>query len=240
MHRTIRNLLIVSLILIIQPIFLYSQKERPWNKPIYDQHPYHFGFALGINSLNARTVNSAEFFSLDTVYAIQAQSQPGFSVIMVTNLRLGENFSLRFTPGLIFGQRNFHYLHRTPQNPTQLNEHIMRIESTYASFPLLLKYRSVRFNNYRPYLLAGFNYCIDLESEKKIRDEERPKIQLARNDVYLEGGIGIDYYFPFFKFSTELKFSLGLMNLLRPDNTEYTRALEKINGRMFSVLFYFE
>ena len=116
----------------------------------------------------------------------------------------------------------------------------MKIESTYATFPLLLKYRSVRLNNYRPYIIAGINYAFDLESEKKIRDDEKPKIRLNRHDIYVEFGFGSDYYFPFFKFSTELKFSFGLLNMIRPDETEYTKAIEKLNGRMVSLMFYFE
>ena len=219
---------------------LYSQKKQVWNKPLYDVYRYHFGFALGINTFSMRTVNSASFFQLDTVYSIEGARQPGFSILMVGNLRLAENFDLRFTPGLVFGQRNIHYLLNLNGDPTNLKEHIMRIESTYATFPLLLKYRSVRVNNYRPYVIAGVSYAFDLESEKKIRDEEKPKIRLFRQDVYIEGGFGLDYYFPFFKFATEVKFSVGMLNLIRRDNTEYTEALERINSRMFSMLFYFE
>jgi hypothetical protein len=121
-----------------------------------------------------------------------------------------------------------------------LKEHVMRIESTFATFPLLFKYRSIRLNNYRPYIIAGVNYCLDLESEKRIRDEEKPKIRLAKNDFYIEAGFGIDYYFPYFKFSTELKFSFGMMNIVRYDGSEYTSAIERLNSRFVSLLFYFE
>jgi hypothetical protein len=219
---------------------IHGQKRQVWNKPLYDEYPYHFGFALGINSFTMRSVNSPTFFALDTVYSIEADRQPGFSILMVGNLRLAQNFDLRFTPGLVFGQRNLHYLLKENNNPLEFREHIMRIESTYATFPLLLKYRSIRINNYRPYILAGVNYAFDLESEKKIRDEEKPKIRLLRHDVYIEGGFGLDYYFPFFKFATEVKFSVGILNLIRRDETQYTEALEKLNSRIFSVLFYFE
>ena len=236
----LRNTLVTIAILVFMVAQVSAQKKQVWNKPLYDEYPYHFGFALGLNSFTARSVNSPEFFALDTVYSIETARQPGFSILMVGNLRLAQNFDLRFTPGLIFGQRNLHYILKENTDPLQFREHVMRIESTYATFPLLLKYRSIRVNNYRPYILAGVNYAFDLESEKKIRDEEKPKIRLLRHDVYIEGGFGLDYYFPFFKFATEIKFSVGILNLVRRDETEYTRALEKLNGRIFSVLFYFE
>lgn len=232
----------ILFLLLLIPIFQgIAQKRQVWNKPLYDEYPYHFGFALGVNTFNMRIINSSTFFSLDEVFSIEAEQQPGFSILMVGNLRLAENFDLRFTPGLIFGQRNLNYLIDTiHDNEINLVEHVMRIESTYATFPLLLKYRSIRINNYRPYIVAGINYCFDLESEKKIRDEEKPKIRLSRQDVYLEAGFGLDYYFPFFKLSTEVKFSVGLLNILRRDNTQYTESIEKLNSRIFSVLFYFE
>ncbi|MDD4748205.1 MAG: porin family protein [Salinivirgaceae bacterium] len=218
-----------------------GQKRQVWNKPLYDEYPYHFGFALGVNTFTLRTVNSSTFFELEDIYSIESERQPGFSILMVGNLRLAHNLDLRFTPGLIFGQRNLHYLIDTVHDSQiQLTEHVMRIESTYATFPLLLKYRSIRLNNYRPYIIAGINYAFDLESEKKIRDQEKPKIRFNRHDVYLEAGFGIDYYFPFFKLSSEIKFSVGLLDILRRDDTQYTDALEKVNSRIFSVLFYFE
>lgn len=242
MHKTekIINTTILFILLTALNTTTNGQKKQVWNKPLYDEYPYHYGFALGLNSFTMRSVNSPTFFTLDTVYSIETAKQPGFSILMVGNLRLSKDFDLRFTPGLVFGQRNLHYLLKENQTTDNLREHIMRIESTYATFPLLLKYRSIRLNNYRPYILAGINYAFDLESEKKIRDEEHPKIRLLRHDVYLEAGLGVDYYFPFFKFATELKISIGMLNMVRYDHTEYTRALEKLNSRIVSLLFYFE
>jgi len=231
---------VTIILLILFSINVQGQKKQIWNKPLYDEYPYHYGFALGFNYFSMRSINSESFFALDTIYSIETAGQPGFSVLMVGNLRLSNDFDLRLTPGLVFGQRNLHYLVKDDAASNDLREHIMKIESTYATFPLLLKYRSVRLNNYRPYIIAGINYAFDLESEKKIRDDEKPKIRLNRHDIYVEFGFGSDYYFPFFKFSTELKFSFGLLNMIRPDETEYTKAIEKLNGRMVSLMFYFE
>lgn len=238
---TIRKLTLLATLALLLGNAAAAQKRQVWNKPLYDDSPFHYGFALGINSFSARTVNSASFMAMDTVFSIETEAEPGFAILMVANLRLADNFDLRFTPGLVFGQRNLHYLIDSVNDGATLpTDHVMRIESTYASFPLLLKYRSVRVNNYRPYVLAGVSWGIDLESEKKIRDEEFPKIRLAHHDFYVEAGFGIDYYFPFFKLSSEIKFSFGLRDLLVRDGSPYTNALEKINSRIVSLLFYFE
>ncbi|HKK58508.1 MAG TPA: porin family protein [Salinivirga sp.] len=230
-------------LLVILIMGAYAQEgKHVWNKPNYDEYPFHFGFAVGYNQMNFRIIPREELLtSFDTVYGVENRPRPGFNIHMVGNLRLGENFDLRFIPGLAFGQRDLNYTRvNTVQSDTVLENHLMQIESTFLSFPLYLKYRAKRLNNWRPYLLFGGNYAFDLEARKKIKEEERPKIRLMQQDFYLEAGVGIDYYFPFFKLATELRFSFGMMNVIKDDNTEYTRFYDRLNSRMFTLLIFVE
>ena len=89
-------------------------------------------------------------------------------------------------------------------------------------------------------MLFGGNYTWDLEARKKIKEEERPKIRLQNQDFYIEAGVGIDYYFPFFKLATELRFSWGMMNMIKYDNTEYSNFYERLNSKMVTVLIFVE
>ena len=214
-----------------------AQKPKIWNKPKYDNYWYHFGISLGINTMDFTIHNSGSFFDLDTVYSIENNRRPGFNINIVTNLRMNENWDLRFVPGLCFGQRDLDYIQLID---TTLSHHVMQIESTFLQFPFLLKYRAKRLNNYRPYLIVGINYSYDLAAQKKIKEKEKPKIRLNRSDIYLEMGFGIDYYLTYFKFSTELRFSLGVNDMVKRDKTEYTRAIEKMNSKIVSLIFYFE
>ncbi|OGU15749.1 MAG: hypothetical protein A2X63_03510 [Ignavibacteria bacterium GWA2_35_8] len=181
--------------------------------------------------------NSGDFFTLDSVYAVENQSMMGFNLGIISDLRLNQHWTLRFLPGLIFGQRNMEYL---VVKDDKLITKIMKIESTFLDFPLVFKYRAQRINDYRPYLLAGGSYKFDLAAQKEIKEEEKPKIRLKRSDFYYEIGFGIDYYLPYFKLSTELKFSVGILNMIKPDNTQFTGAIEKMNSKMIILSFHFE
>mgnify|MGYP006275104733 CR=1 FL=1 len=238
----VKRVSILIILLLVVFVARAQEGKHVWNKPNYDNYPFHFGFAVGYNQMNFRIIPHKDLLtSFDTVFAVENNPRPGFNIHMVGNLRLGENFDLRFIPGLAFGQRDLTYSRiKTVQADTVLENHLMQIESTFLSFPLYVKYRANRLNNWRPYILFGGNYAFDLEARKKIKEDERPKIRLMQQDFYLEAGVGIDYYFPFFKLATELRFSFGMMNVVKEDNTEYTRFYDRLNSRMFTLLIFVE
>lgn len=229
-----------------------AQKKVLLNKPKYDNYRYHFGFALGLNTMDFTIHNAGNFLNPNTVYidttnnqqysinSIENIRRPGFNINIVTNLKINENWDLRFTPGLCFGQRDLDYSVKFDVKDTTLSHHVMRIESTFLQFPIYLKYRAKRLNNYRPYIIGGISYNYDLASQKKIKEAEKPKIRLIRSDIYLEMGFGIDYYLTYFKFSTELRFSLGMNDVVKHDETGYTHAIERMNSKIVSLIFYFE
>lgn len=236
---SLRKLLFILLFI---PVTLFAQKSKPWHKPLYDALPYHYGFAFSGGVLDFSVSNSAIFNDLDSVYSVEGHTKPLFGASMVGNLRLNENWDLRFIPGLYFGQRNLDYLvlDNVTGNDSTFKSHTMKIESTLLQFPVLVKYRSVRENNYRPYVVFGANYAIDLAARKKIKEEEKPKIRLNRHDIFLEMGFGVDYYLPYFKLSTEIRFSYGLLNIVNYDSSQYTTALDRLGSKMVTFIVYFE
>jgi hypothetical protein len=229
-------------IMLMLPLALFAQKSKVWNKPLYDAYPYHFGFAFNLGVLDFSVKHSDYFASAanDSIFSVEGQARPLFGASMVANYRLSNSFDLKFVPGLYFGQRDLNYLYIPEQGLTDTVLHTMKIESTFLQFPLLIKYRAVRQNNYRPYFVFGASYGIDLAARKKIKEEEKPKIRLERHDIFLEMGFGIDYYLPYFKLSTELRFSYGLMNVVSYDDTQYTQVYDKLGSKMVSLIVYFE
>lgn len=214
----------------------YSQ-SHVLNTPTYDLDLLHFGFTIGFNSMDFNIHNSKWMYQLDTVYSVNSVRQLGFNIGIVSNLRLAKYLDLRFLPGIMFGQRNMDYL---IWMNNKFQDKLMKIESTFLDFPLTLKYKAKRIENYRPYLLAGFSYRVDLASQKAIKEEEKPKIRLEKNDFYYELGFGVDYYLAYFKFSTELKYSIGMRNIIKPDNTEYTKSIENLGSEILVISFHFE
>ncbi|MCK5823138.1 MAG: PorT family protein [Bacteroidales bacterium] len=252
-----RLIIIIFCILTINAV---AQKNKVLNKPKYDNYWYHFGFAIGLNTMDF-TIHKAGNFLGDAVYidekleypndqkysiySIENIRKPGFNINIVTNLRINEDWDLRFTPGLCFGQRDLDYLVLRMDtvavpNETYTYHHIMSLESTFLQFPLFLKYRAKRINNYRPYVIGGLNYSYDLAIKIKSDNDDVQKITLNHSDFYLEMGFGIDYYLTFFKLSSEIKFSLGLNDVLKHDKSGYTRSIDKMNSKIVSLIFYFE
>ncbi|MBN1251736.1 MAG: PorT family protein [Bacteroidales bacterium] len=235
---------IIIIIIISLSTNVFAQREQPKNLQNFDNKWLHFGFTVGTNIMDFTIVNADNFFDeteVNYIYGIENQPSVGFHLGPVSNLRLGEYFDLRFLIDLSFGQRNLtYYFADTTSGTRELSSKTMKIASTFIEFPLHIKYKSVRINNFRPYLIAGLNPKLDLAARKKIKEEEMPKIRLKNMDLYYEFGFGIDFYLTYFKFSTEIKYGIGLFDIIEPDNTQFTSSIERMNSRMLMLSFHFE
>jgi hypothetical protein len=223
------------IILAMIPIAVTAQVKKPWNDPGYDNKWIHFGFSVGVNTMDLKIQRTLQSDTATSPVLIPDVSHisPGFQVQIVSNLRLGDNLDLRFLPGISFGSRDISFYKSTDK--TYFGK--VSIESSYLDFPLDLKYRSHRLNNYRPYILGGVNYRYDMAARKQ--DE----LRFRAGDIYYEGGIGVDWYLPYFKFSTELKVGVGLLDRLVRDsksNQNYVASIDKMNAYVVGLSFHFE
>ncbi|MGQ7870040.1 type IX secretion/gliding motility protein PorT/SprT [Sunxiuqinia sp. sy24] len=253
--------LISIIVLLYLSANAFAQLQRVKNLTTFDDRKLHFGFTIAINTLDFsmehyrpignnkdfiykdwQNEDGHEITAEDTVYADIAQPVPGLTVGIVSNLRLGEYFDLRFLPGLSFGERRLVYnvpvydINSVSSDPLEFYS----IKSTYIDLPLLVKYKSSRLNNQRPYLIAGPAMRIDISKTGK-----EDLVRVKRSGFYFEAGVGWDSYLPFFRLSTELKVSLGLGNMLNdgPDDTQrqyYTSAIKKLTSNVFTLSFHFE
>lgn len=242
----------ISSILLLLQICLYGQKQKPKNESWYDEKPLHFGFSLGLNAMDFNITPSHTNSSADTLYPDVSALTPGINIQIVTNLRAGKYFDVRFLPGVSFGQRNIRFYRIDPnisqsnlnkQTPVLQNGN-QKIESSFLEFPLLLKFKGDRLNNVRPYVIGGVNYRYDLAGQKEFDDTNPVYLRLKRPDLYYEMGAGIDFYLSYFKLSVELKMSAGLGNALvndpAPGHQQYYNAIEKINSQIWVLAFHFE
>lgn len=164
---------------------------------------------------------------------------PGFHVSVISDLRLNDFFTLRFLPGISLGQRTILFY---DEQKTVVSK--MKIESTYIDLPLLIKYRATRINNTRPYLIGGVNVRNDMARNKEFNEDEEIYIKLKPFDIYGELGFGIDFYSTYFKFSMEVKYSVGTFNNVSSSAAEeapqYANSIDKLNSRMFLISLHFE
>lgn len=242
MLKNAKTTLLVFLFLI--PLFLSAQKKQVKNIPGFDKKIWHWGYTMGINTMSFKISPSDHFLQNDSVYGLSSRSYSGFQLGgPIINLRLGEYFDLRTMIVLSFGQRDLVYeVKRTKQREGQspFFEHIMKMESIYSEMPFLIKYKGMRLNNLRPYIIGGVNPKIDWSTQSKIKEEEMPKIRLKPFDLCFDIGFGFDFYLEFFKLSTELKLSMGTQNLVKYDGTQYTNSIQSLRSRMVMFSIHFE
>jgi hypothetical protein len=203
----------------------------------YDRQWIHFGFLLGYNKTNFRIERGARFYRNDSIYTVNAIGRAGFNLGIITNLRISNNFDLRFVPDLAFSQRDLSYKMIIPAGPTDVT--LKKVESTFIEFPLELKFKSNRVNNYRFYVTGGFKYAIDLVSQEKV-ENEKDLIKLRKYDYGYIVGFGMDIYMPLFKFAPEIKMFQGIPNVLATDPGIYTTNLQSLKSRIFTLSLTFE
>jgi hypothetical protein len=236
MQKTTKYLLIFIFLFIADKSFSQRHKKSQ-NLARYDYQKIHFGFTLGINELNFNLQKNSKTITNDTLKTLHTKSQKGFNLGIVSNLRLGKYTDLRFVPALIFGERHLDYGFIDSLNTN--DNQIKRIESTLLDFPIYIKYKSERYNNFRVYVIGGLKYSMDIASQDRIDDEGKEIVKLKKNDLMGEIGFGLDFYLEYFKFSPQIKISYGLLNLLAKDQSVYTQSINYLttNGWMLSFTF---
>ena len=207
----------------------------------YDKKPFHFGFTLGYNLFDYRISSKPDLAEYDSLMVINTHAMSGFSLGIVTNLRLGKYFDLRFIPGLSFGDRYINYTIRYGDGSELVTA--KNVESVYLEMPILFKYKSSRMlNNIRAYVLAGGQYTFDMISAKKKKAPENGEVVLKLNphDVQAQVGVGFDFYCTYFKFTTELKMSFGFLNMLVPEDNMYATSVTSLKAKNLQISFIFE
>ena len=224
------------------PQQLVAQVRKVQNRPYIDMRRWHYGFLIGTHMQDLEFVNNGYIHTLEdgtqeSWFTDVASYTPGFSVGVLGELKLTEYFSLRFIPTMYFGDKTATFREQKSGAIEQQS-----IKSTYLSVPVDVKWSAERFNNHRPYVVAGIAPMMDLTVKRQ------RELLVQRADVALEVGFGCDFYLPFFKLIPELKFCFGLADVLVKNRTDltdknllkYTQSLEGASNRMMVLTFYFE
>lgn len=198
------------------------------NKRIY------FGITLGFNVSDFKIGRTKDFINADSIQSIHSAYGPGFNLGIVSNLRMGKYFDLRFLPSLAFAGKNIDFT-KTDKSVVE-----KKIESIIIDFPLEVRFKSQPIGDIRVYVLTGMKYSIDLASNAKSRKAE-DQVRVRASDVAVEAGMGLQFFFPLFVFSPEIKFSYGVLNLHAPNNTLiYSNVIDNLNSRTIMICFHFE
>lgn len=229
---------ILVLLLVFASSITFAQESRG-NLPTYYKERLHFGFTIGVNRANFIIHPAPHFERFDSLKSVESVPKYGFNLGIISELMLHQYITLRFIPNLSFAERNLQYSFEGFDTIVRKKS----IESTFLNFPLNVKLRSKRVDNFGAYIVAGGSYSLDLASKRKSVTSTDPNeqiVKLKRDDFGYEVGAGAEFYFEYFKFAIEGKLSIGTRNLLIKDNTVYSNSIDKLNSKVFLVSITFE
>lgn len=221
-----RNQIIKGVFILLSLLYFntaWCQQTKVKNLITFDDKPYHFGYLLGANQM-LFTVKTEDDL-------IGAKPTLGFTIGVISDLRLGNYFNLRFIPNLQFGERIL-----TSWNSGEGKDDEYRYSSVLLNLPLNLKIKGMRMQNMRPYILVGGSLSMDVGGNaKKDATTNTTELLLYRNDIYVDTGVGMDFYFNWFKMSTEIKMSYGLSNMLlsHGTNNAWADEISGLNSKVF-------
>ncbi|NLJ81791.1 MAG: PorT family protein [Bacteroidales bacterium] len=239
-----KKLALYIIVVILGAYFLplHAQRKPPQapNLINYDSKKFHFGFMIGYNHANFAIKPMTNLNPFDSLMIVETTPMSGFNIGIISDFHLGEHFNLRIIPEISLIDRIITY--NIKYNNSTLYQVNKKIESVNLDIPILIKFKSIRMQNMRFYVIAGPQYSIDLASQAKKNSlsTDVVKLKLLRSDVQAQAGAGIDMYMNLFKFAIEFKMSYGMLNLLKKEDNVYTNSIDYLRSKVFHLSFLFE
>ena len=235
-----RVFIVLALLIVTQTATaqLFS-KEKIKNNENFDKARLSWGFFLGLNSYDY------QFNYEEDKKDILVETSVGFSVGLVSNLRINDYLDLRFEPGLFISQRNIMY---DPSyfNGLEFNDSdlLREVKSTYVHFPLLLKISTKRVNNFKPFIVGGISASLNLSSnEENPDDNSSGQFRTKKNVMFYELGFGVDFYNQWFKFSPSIRGVFAMNDEIVKDvdpNSPWTGNVTTMKTRGIFLNFTFQ
>lgn len=215
----------------------YGQKYR-WanqNNPQYDNRKISYGFLIGLHTSAYQLKYSDAFVTpaLDTVYSVEPGWSPGFSLGFIVNYRVTDLLDLRLTPKVAFYEHTllYRYTDDTPREEKL-------VENTMVELPILVKYKSERRGNIRMYMVGGVKPGLDASGKKD--ENVANRLGITKMNLSLDVGFGFDLYYPLFKFSPEIRFSRGIVDILDNTGNRYAQPLSRLNTNTITLYLLFQ
>ena len=237
----------ILLAVVLLPLLAVAQEGKTHkaryvstNLPTFDWREYHFGFILGLNRSDFVITRKFQPTEPDSLLVLENVGMPGFNLGIVSTYRFTKNIRVRFVPTLSFQDRKLVYHFTSGDSLVPPFEKI--VEATFVELPVYIKLRTDRIGNFAPYIIGGAKYMIDMSSKKDVEslNDQDLLVKTQKFQVAAEFGGGFDFFLPYFKFGIELKMSLGLGNVLIPEDHRFSSPLDKLVPKGYTFTLTFE
>lgn len=226
---------------LFSPLALFGQGQTG-NLGHFDRRLLHYGIQVGYTQSKFDLHYCQDSILRETMQGTTSYYAPGFHIAVIGDMRVGDWINLRMLPGVTLVTRTVDYSwERNYLSTHRLAERSRNVESVYGDIPIELKFRSVRYGNFRPYVTTGASYGFDFASLRKNRNETNQSIiRLQASDIRYTMGVGFDVFLRYVKFAIEMKMNFGVLDLKVADPDVYIRAFDDLRTRTFMLSFTFE
>jgi len=201
----------------------------------YEDQWIHYGFLIGIHS-SKYMIRYSDYFTspaMDTVHSIIPGNLGGFKLGFVINMRVAEYLDFRMLPTVGFYEHDLTYRYTDGSSLRELKD------ATMVELPLLFKYKSARRGNLAMYMIFGIKPGLEASGKGDERDASE-KLELKNWNLSFDVGVGLDIFYPFFKFSPEIRYSYGLRNMLTEDPNSFSIGIDKLTSHNLGIFVTFE
>lgn len=231
---TQRNDLLISVLLLGLCPLIPSQAQTMQyfrkNLEYYDDKPIHFGYLMGLPLTRFHFVHGDDFLTQDTTSRITSPRTAGFRMGFVVNAYLNEHWDIRTTPTVALYDRVLEYEYAGGTKRKELRE------ATWFEIPLLLKYKSQRRKNSRMYMIGGVTLGLETNVRRRLQ-QGSDRLNAKSVDLSIDYGFGFEQFLAYTKFSPEIRFSHGIVNLNQ--NTAGS-SIRRLTSHTVSIYFMFE
>ncbi|GAB0157702.1 hypothetical protein CHRYSEOSP005_29840 [Chryseobacterium sp. Alg-005] len=225
----------------------------------FDQQTFSWGFYLNGNLLDYRIVLHPRYGMSGNHNLVTSKESISFGAGLIGKWRLNDYLDLRMEPGLQFAQRQLTFntqsndqyaagtLTNPPFTPIPLteNDKVREIKSTLVDVPVLLELHGQRWYNSRPYIAAGVNYVVNLQSNSSSEDDNLQQVfRSTTHNFAWSAEMGIQFYFNKFKLTPAVRGTFFMNNEKVADNATtppyWSAAVSTLQTRAIMFVLKFE
>lgn len=218
---------------------LFTKEKVANNIDNIDQKFLTWGYFLGFNSYDFK------FNYNEDLKDILVDNSTGFHLGLIGDMRINNYLNLRLEPGVFFSTRNIRY-DESYFNGLDFNDSdlLREIKSTYVHVPLLLKVSTKRINNFKPFIVGGMSFALNLSSNQdNPNDNSSGEFRMIKDTYFYEIGFGIDFYLMWFKFTPSIRGIFSINDEVVRDvdpNSPWTGNVAKMQTRGVFISFTFQ
>lgn len=225
----------------------------------FDQKKVSWGFYLNANLIDYKIVLDPRYGMFENHNLVSSKESTSFGAGLIAKFRLNDYLDVRVEPGLQFAQRQLTFntqsndiyrdgsLTNAPFTPILLTEkdRVRDIKSTFVDVPVLLELHGERWYNSRPYVAAGVNYIVNLQSNSgSTEDNLQQTFRSTTHNFAWTAEMGIQFYFNKFKLTPALRGTFFMNNEIVSDNAStppyWSAAVSTLQTRAVMFVLKFE